>query len=105
MLELEVIPERAIAAGQWQFVLGEFLQFQNVPVIQCSLYTHHSGMHLAQAVDILKRQCTVVKNVQLRYSDKVGGIPMAVGRAWEPTPLWVGGGLDHAFGPPLSSWE
>lgn len=23
MLELEVIPERAIAAGQWQFVLGK----------------------------------------------------------------------------------
>lgn len=31
----------------------------------------YSGMHLAQAIDILKRQCTVVKNVQLRYSDKV----------------------------------
>lgn len=28
-------------------------------------------MHLAQAVDILKRQCTIIKNVQLRYSDKV----------------------------------
>lgn len=31
------------------------------------------GMHLAQAVDILKRQCTVIKNVVLRYSDKVFG--------------------------------
>ena len=30
-----------------------------------------TGMHLAQAVDILKRQCTVIKNVQLSYSDKV----------------------------------
>lgn len=49
MLELEVIPERAVSAGQWQFVLG---------------------MHLAQAIDILKRQCTVIKNVQLRYSDQ-----------------------------------
>lgn len=29
-------------------------------------------MPLAQAVNILKRQCTVIKSVQFRYNDQVG---------------------------------
>ena len=29
------------------------------------------GMHLAEIVDILKRQFSVIKKVQLRYSDQV----------------------------------
>ena len=28
-------------------------------------------MHLAQAVEVLKRQCSVVRKVQLKYSDQV----------------------------------
>ena len=29
------------------------------------------GMPLAQAIEVLKRQCSVIKKVQLRYSDQV----------------------------------
>lgn len=71
MLELEVIPERAVAGSQWRFVLGKF----QTSIMMIGSELPHSlpvvGMHLAQAVDILKRQCTVIKNVVLRYSDKV----------------------------------
>lgn len=67
MLELEVVPERAVGAGQWQFVLGIYRQLVNKVLDVLSL----AGMHLVQAVDILKRHCTVIKNVQFRYSDKV----------------------------------
>ena len=29
-------------------------------------------MPLAQAVEILKKQCAVIKNVQMKYSEQVG---------------------------------
>ena len=29
------------------------------------------GMPLAQAVEILKKQCAVIKNVQIKYSEQV----------------------------------
>ncbi|XP_046842170.1 phagosome assembly factor 1-like isoform X2 [Xenia sp. Carnegie-2017] len=48
MLDLEVVPERSLGNGEWEFVLG-------MPVSQC--------------VQILKRQCTVIKSVQVIYSE------------------------------------
>lgn len=48
MLDLEVIPERSLGNEQWQFVLG---------------------MPFHQAVEILKRQCRVIKSVQVLYSE------------------------------------
>ncbi len=35
-------------------------------------------MHLAQAVDILKRQCSVIKKIQLKYSDQVNTVKEGV---------------------------
>jgi len=48
MLDLEVIPERSLGNEQWEFILG---------------------MPFHQAVDILKRQCRVIKSVQVLYSE------------------------------------
>ncbi len=36
------------------------------------VYTVHTGMPLAQAIEILKKQCLTVKRVQLNYSNQVG---------------------------------
>ncbi|KAL9975383.1 hypothetical protein ACROYT_G012539 [Oculina patagonica] len=48
MLDLEVVPERSLGNEQWEFILG-------MPVAQC--------------VQILKRQCRVIKTVQAMYSE------------------------------------
>ncbi|CAH1269241.1 C16orf70 [Branchiostoma lanceolatum] len=48
MLDLEVVPERSLGNEQWEFALG---------------------MPFAQAVNILKRQCGSIKDVQVLYSD------------------------------------
>lgn len=48
MLDLEVVPERSLGNEQWEFVLG-------MPVSQC--------------VQILKKQCMVIKSVQVIYSE------------------------------------
>ncbi|XP_064391487.1 phagosome assembly factor 1-like [Halichondria panicea] len=50
MLDLEVIPERALVGDQWEFVLG---------------------MPLAQAIEILKKQCLTVKRVHLNYNNQI----------------------------------
>ena len=78
MLDLEVIPERALGGRQWEFVLGEFFQRNFRRSIsgfhgQIGRISGHVyiGMPLAQAVEILKKQCATVKNVQLKYSEQV----------------------------------
>ncbi|XP_070574143.1 phagosome assembly factor 1-like [Ptychodera flava] len=48
MLDLEVVPERSLGNEQWEFTLG---------------------MPFMQAVNILKRQCRIIKNVQVVYSE------------------------------------
>lgn len=48
MLDLEVVPERSLGNEQWEFILG-------MPVAQC--------------VQILKRQCRLIKSVQAMYSE------------------------------------
>ena len=77
MLDLEVIPERALGGRQWEFVLGEFF---NVVFVKVSatfpfklvvFLAPQIGMPLAQAVEILKKQCAVIKNIQLKYSEQV----------------------------------
>lgn len=49
MLELEVVPERSVGNERWEFTLG---------------------MPFAQAVAILQKQCHLIKNVQVWYSDQ-----------------------------------
>lgn len=49
MLDLEVVPERALRSGQWEFVLG---------------------MPLYQAIEILKRECECIKKIQITYSEQ-----------------------------------
>lgn len=48
MLDLDVVPERSLGNEEWEFVLG-------MPVSQC--------------IQILKRQCMVIKSVQVIYSE------------------------------------
>ncbi|KAL5477986.1 hypothetical protein EMCRGX_G024858 [Ephydatia muelleri] len=49
MLDLEVIPERALGGAQWELVLG---------------------MPLIQALEILKRQSDVIRKVHITYSEQ-----------------------------------
>ncbi len=84
MLDLEVIPERALGSGQWEFVLGESTlpaSHTRVPPsdINCnspplSIPVTHArapGMPLSQAIETLKRQCAAIKDVQILYSEQV----------------------------------
>lgn len=54
MLELEVIPERAIAAGQWQFVLGIKKRFKVCLIVLSSISNRNApstgGGHIEEAV-------------------------------------------------------
>uniref|UniRef100_A0A8C5H5A6 Uncharacterized protein n=1 Tax=Gouania willdenowi TaxID=441366 RepID=A0A8C5H5A6_GOUWI len=49
MLDLEVVPERTLGNEQWEFALG---------------------MPFPQAVSILQKQCRIIKNVQVLYSEQ-----------------------------------
>uniref|UniRef100_H2YCQ4 Uncharacterized protein n=1 Tax=Ciona savignyi TaxID=51511 RepID=H2YCQ4_CIOSA len=49
MLDLQVVPERALGNEQWEFALG---------------------MPIYQAVQILQRQCRVIKEVNVVYNEK-----------------------------------
>lgn len=90
MLDLEVMPERSLRGGQWEIVLGKLnsrtlwwcAYLTSCLVIGCeSLACKTSlfqivvllllGMPLAQAVEVLRRQCTAIKNVQVTYSERV----------------------------------
>ncbi|XP_033626369.1 UPF0183 protein C16orf70 homolog [Asterias rubens] len=54
MLDLEVVPGRSLGSENWEFVLG---------------------MPFSQAVNILRRQCRVIKEVQVIYCESV---PLAI---------------------------
>lgn len=90
MLDLEVMPERSLRGGQWEIVLGKLnsktlwwcAYLTSCLVVGCeSLACKTSlfqilvllllGMPLAQAVEVLRRQCTAIKNVQVTYSERV----------------------------------
>lgn len=89
MLDLEVVPERSLGNEQWEFVLGVLhatqsikthslfslkliilTQFTFAQVIYISFF-RFLGMPVAQCVQILKRQCRVIKSVQAMYSEAV----------------------------------
>ncbi|XP_038050370.1 UPF0183 protein C16orf70 homolog [Patiria miniata] len=54
MLDLEVVPGRSLGSDNWEFVLG---------------------MPFSQAVNILRRQCRIIKEVQVIYCESV---PLAI---------------------------
>ena len=84
MLDLEVIPERALGNDQWEFVLGKW-GGQNLPKtarnylsLRMSLslslsapWSRDPGMPVVQAVEVLQRQCAAIKDVQIKYSEQV----------------------------------
>eukprot|EP00731_Ephydatia_muelleri_P023427 Em0015g1010a len=57
MLDLEVIPERALGGAQWELVLG---------------------MPLIQALEILKRQSDVIRKVHITYSEQPLDVDLVV---------------------------
>lgn len=90
MLDLEVIPERALASAErnWEFILGKkyspphftcILQcffflclYQNIN-INLTFFRHdaRAGMHFSQAVAIIQSQVGTIKNVNVLYSEQV----------------------------------
>ena len=69
MLDLEVVPERALRSGQWEFVLGKSSSLRYCSVTNL---LHATGMPLYQAIEILKRECECIKKIQITYSEQVG---------------------------------
>lgn len=66
MLELEVKPERSVSSGRWEFILGRF------SVTNQSFISHDRrlGMPLAQVIQILKADCSNVKDVNVIYDEQ-----------------------------------
>ena len=81
MLELEVLPERALATAQWELVLGRYQYVCGFVCSECySLYGGVVftdtilcvvGMPLSQALEILQLHSRVVQTSQLTYSEQV----------------------------------
>jgi len=66
MLELEVKPERSVSSGRWEFTLGKILKSLKISYV----YSLPLGMPLAQAIQILKMECTNIKDVQVIYNEQ-----------------------------------
>ena len=67
MLELEVMPERGLSNGQWELTLGNRSN-RIRKLFSCS---RPLGMPLVQCIKTLQSNYTVIKSVQLSYSESV----------------------------------
>lgn len=73
MLDLEVIPERALGGAQWELVLGKNRNIK-FPLFVNELrkdFVRSLGMPLIQALEILKRQSDIIKKVSITYNEQV----------------------------------